>query len=154
VGGEAHRGLGQAYEGLGQVDRAMESYRSALAADPHDVVALNNLAWLFAEVRRSPEQALPLALQANRIAPRSPEVMDTLGWVHYRRGAYAEAEKLLADAVRLAADNAAIHYHLGMTYHKRGKKTDALYTLRRAAQLDPKLAETENLAPIIRELGG
>ena len=40
-----------------------------------------------------------------------------------------------------------------MAYYRLGKKSDALYALRRAAQLDAKLAETEKLAELIEELG-
>ena len=41
-----------------------------------------------------------------------------------------------------------------MTYYRLGKKSDALFTLRRVAQLDPRLALAEKVDPLIRELGG
>ena len=151
---DAHRGIGQAYEAVKQPDKAVEHYQRAIALNGADAVALNNLAWVLSETRKSPDEALVWAQKAAQIAPRSPEVLDTLGWIQYRRGAYAEAEKVLAQAVERAPGNASIHHHLGMTYYRLGKKTDALFTLRRASQLDPKLAQTENLAPLIKELGG
>jgi tetratricopeptide (TPR) repeat protein len=115
---------------------------------------LNNLAWLLAEVRRNPEEALPLASKAAQLAPQAPEVADTLGWIHYRRGKYAEAEKLLVPAAERAPKNATIQYHLGMTYYRLGKKGDAASMLRRAANLDPKLGEREKLHDLIKEIGG
>lgn len=151
---EAHRGLGQAWEALQQPEKAMESYRRALALDGGDAVALNNLAWVLAEQGRDLGQALAMATRAAGIAPRSPEVLDTLGWIHYRRGAYAEAERVLARAAELAPGKAAIHYHLGLTYQRLGKKHDAVSTLRRAASLDPALAAREKIGDLIRELGG
>ena len=41
-----------------------------------------------------------------------------------------------------------------MTYSRLGKKTDAVSSLRRAAQLDPKLAQAERIDQLIKELGG
>ena len=41
-----------------------------------------------------------------------------------------------------------------MAHYRLGKNSDALCALRRAAQLDPKLAEAEKLAALIKELGG
>ena len=151
---DAHRGSGQAHEMLGQADRAVASYQRALAIKGDDVTVLNNLAWLLAEVRRKPEEALPLASKAAQLAPQAPEVADTLGWIHYRRGKFADAEKLLVPAAERAPKNATIQYHLGMTYYRLGKKGDAASMLRRAATLDPKLGEREKLQDLIKEIGG
>jgi tetratricopeptide (TPR) repeat protein len=152
--GVGHRGLGRALEALGQVDAAIDQYRKAIAVDERDVVSLNNAAWLLLEMKKRPDDALALAIRAEKIAPRFVPALDTLGWAHYRRGSYADAETFLARAVERAPGNAAIQYHLGMTYYRLGKKTDAVAVLRRASQLDPKLAQAEKIDSVIRELGG
>ncbi len=151
---DAHRGLGQAYQQLVLTDRAMESYRRALAISDKDVASLNNLAWILAEQRNKPDEALPLAIKAEQLAPASPEVLDTLGWIQYRRGAYAEAEKSLTRAAEKSPNNATMRFHLGMTYARLGRKADAVSSLRRAAQLDPKLAQVEKIDDLIKQLGG
>jgi tetratricopeptide (TPR) repeat protein len=148
----AHRGLGQAYALLGQNDQAEASYRRALRLDGNDVVSLNDLAWILVEIRKKPDEALPLALRAERLAPQSGSVVDTLGWIHYRRQSYAEAEKVLLEAVERSPSSGLARYHLGMTYAKVGRKIDAVSALRRAAQLDPKLAEREKIDQVIKEL--
>jgi tetratricopeptide (TPR) repeat protein len=150
----AYGGLGQAYQQLNQNDKAVDAYQRALAINGKDVVTLNNLAWIFSEVRKKPDEALPLATKAQQLAPESPNVLDTLGWVQYRRGAFAEAEKMLLKAVERSPNMAAIQFHLGMTYSKLGKRNDAISALRRAAQLDPKLAESERIQTLVKELGG
>jgi tetratricopeptide (TPR) repeat protein len=151
---DAHRGLGQAYQQLGQTDRAEESYRRALALNDKDVASLNNLAWILAELRKKPDEALPLATKAEQLAPASPEVLDTLGWIHYRRGAYQDAEKSLSRAVEKAPNNGTLRFHLGMTYARLGRNADAASALRRAAQLDPKLGQSEKIDDLIKQLGG
>ena len=151
---EAQRGLGQAYQQLGRIDRAEESYRKALSLNDKDVASLNNLAWLLVEQRKKPDEALTLATKADQLAPANPEVLDTLGWVQYQRGSYADAEKALSRAAEKAPNNGTIRYHLGMAYAKLGRKDDAVSALRRSAQLDPKLAQRERIEDLIKELGG
>jgi Flp pilus assembly protein TadD len=151
---DAHRGLGQAYQQLGKMDQAVQSYREALALSDKDVTSLNNLAWILAEIRKKPDEALPLAIKAEQLAPNSAEVLDTLGWVQYRRGDYTDAEKSLSRAVERSSENGTIRYHLGLTYARLGRKADAVSSLRRAAQLDPKLAQAERIEDLIKQLGG
>ena len=148
---EAYRGLGQAYDMMGQADQAVASYQRALALHNDDIVVLNNLAWLLVERSNKPNEALPLAQKARDLAPQDPKVLDTLGWIHYRRGAFGEAEKTLLPAVEKARDDGLIHYHLGMAQAKGAKKCEAVPTLRRAIMLDPKLSPT--IDPVIRDLG-
>jgi tetratricopeptide (TPR) repeat protein len=159
---EARRGLGEASQALGQMERAAESYRQALAIGNDDVASLNNLAWILSEVKKKPDEALPLATRAAELAPKTGSAeklaatagtLDTLGWVQYRRGAYVEAERVLARAVELSPSNALIHFHLGMTYARLGKKAAASASLRRAADLSPDLARSERIADFLKELG-
>ena len=46
---------------------------------PQDVVALNNLAWLYHQ--RGDARALDWRVQAVKLAPQSSAVADTLGWI-------------------------------------------------------------------------
>jgi len=128
--------------------------KAALSLDGNDVIALNDLAWILAEIRKRPDEALPLAVKAERLAPQSASVMDTLGWIHYRRQSYAEAERLLTLAAERNRSNGLVQFHLGMTYAKLGRKIDAASALRRAAQLDPKLADREKIDQLIKEIEG
>lgn len=106
---------------------------------------LNNLAWILAELRKRPDEALPLAIKAEQLALGNAEVLDTLGGIQYRRGAYADAGKSVSRAVERAPNNGTIRYHVGITYTRLGRKAGAVSALRRAAQLDPKLAQSEKI---------
>jgi tetratricopeptide (TPR) repeat protein len=149
---QAYRGLGQAHLLLGQNEQAEASYRRALKLDGDDVVSLNDLAWILVEIRKKPDEALPLAVKAERLAPQTGLVIDTLGWIHYQRQSYAEAEKLLTRAADRTPSSGMARFHLGMTYAKLGRKIDAISALRRAAKLDPKLGEREKIDQLIKAL--
>jgi cytochrome c-type biogenesis protein CcmH/NrfG len=56
--------------------------------------------------------------------------------------------------VERAPNNGTMRYHVGMTYARLGRNADAVSALRRAAQLDPKLAQTEKIDELIKQLGG
>ncbi len=151
---EAHRGLGRAHEALGQTDRALGSYERALALDGSDVSSLTSLASILGETPAGSDRALALATRAAQLSSAAPDVLDVLGWIHYRRGAYAEAENVLARAVERAPDHGRIRYHLGMVYARLGRASEAVSTLRHAARLDAGLARSEKLEEIISGLGG
>jgi tetratricopeptide (TPR) repeat protein len=149
---DAHRGAGQAHEGLGQPVRAADAYRRVLALKGDDTIALNNLAWVLAEGLDRPDEALPLAERAVQLAPRSGEMLDTLGRIHYRRGGYAKAAELLREASTRLPQNGVVHYHLGLAYAKLGRRDDAASALRRASRLDPALAEARQVEALIKDL--
>jgi tetratricopeptide (TPR) repeat protein len=147
--GGAHFGLGSVHEQRGDVDRALESYRRAMALLPGDPHPLNNAAWLLASRGTRLDEALRFARAANAALERRAgrerlpvyaAVLDTLGYVHYRRGEYAAAEPWLKQATGLAPGQAAYHLHLGLTYQRLGKGKDA------ANELEQALAKPGDLA--------
>jgi len=86
-------------------------------------------------------------------APQPAAVLDTVGFVYYQRKEYAKAEPILKKAVELGAKVAPIHYHLGMTYYRLGKKDDAIASLKRSLQLDEKLPDAAEARRVLKELG-
>ena len=86
---------GQVEEASGHYADAIVHYRKALALDGGNVFALNNLAYLLARDPAHIEEALGMARRAREQVPESPEVLDTLGWLYYRKGLYDLAAKEL-----------------------------------------------------------
>ena len=82
----------------GQSDLAKKKFEEVLAIDPQAVIASNNLAWMYAEAGTDLDTALKLAQTANAQAPDQPELMDTLGWVYYKKGLARQAVRLFAQA--------------------------------------------------------
>lgn len=121
--------LGNTYRKLGRREDAEQAYRRAIAADPHNAQAYNNLAYLYAEGKTRIEEAVQLARQALVLEPANPLVLDTLGFALYQQGktrdaadvlerARARAHWLPADAQAdigihlIRAHVANAHYHL------------------------------------------
>jgi len=59
--GEVHRLMGRVQTALGESEGAIESYRSALVLDGHDVWAMNNMGLVLIQLGRFEEALRPLA---------------------------------------------------------------------------------------------
>lgn len=117
--------LAQAEERAGNVPGAVAAYRRAIERAPDNGILLNNLAYLLAGDPDARDEAVRLAERAHGLAPQSPMVADTLGWLLYLKGDLPRAEALLAAAAKAAPGIAEVRYHLGMVYAKQGKTEDA-----------------------------
>jgi tetratricopeptide (TPR) repeat protein len=89
---------------------AANHYEQVLSRQPNNIAALNNLAWLLRE--EDSARALELANRALQLAPESPAVLDTYGWILHLSGKHSEAKEAIERALALAPDNAEIQAHL------------------------------------------
>ncbi len=125
----------------GNRNESIKNYRAILSIDSTNLFALNNLAYLL--LSENPSEALKYAQQAGEIAPDSPNVEDTLGWVYYRMGVYSNAVSYLKMAVAKESTPAR-QYHLAMSYIKSGNNELGQSLLRDALHKDPSLAKAEH----------
>ncbi len=98
--------------------------------------ARNDLAWLLAEEGSDLDRALELAQQARRIEAR-PEILDTLGWVHLKRGEARDAVKAFEEALAADPDSPSLLYRLAMALEQAGEPDRARVTLERALAIEP-----------------
>ena len=129
--------LGSLQQSQGDNATAMASYKKALSIQPEQPVAANNLAYLMVEGGQNTDVALNYAQMARRELPNAPSTADTLAWVYYAKGTYSSARDLLEDAAKIAPDDPAIQYHLGMTYQKLSDQVNATTHLKKAIALSP-----------------
>ncbi|HEY6376674.1 MAG TPA: tetratricopeptide repeat protein [Edaphobacter sp.] len=134
---QANTIMGALEEARGDQNKAMGYYKAALKIQPEQPVAANNLAYLMVESGQNTDVALSLAQIARRAMPNSDSTADTLAWVYYQKGSYSSARDLLEDALKTSPNNAAMHYHLGMTYSKLANTADAVNHLKKAVALAP-----------------
>lgn len=116
--------------------QAERYYKDVVAVDPNHALALNNLAWLSMHAGRS--DALELAQKANRIQPRQPAFMDTLGQILARKGDLNQAHDLLSLALEMSPDNPVYKLHYADVLIRQGKGREAKPLLSELARLGSK----------------
>ena len=77
-------------------------------------MAANNLALLYLDSGENIDVALQHAQTAVAAMPEVPEVLDTLGWIYYKKNLSAQAIPPLARSVEKQPKNPVYHYHLGL----------------------------------------
>jgi tetratricopeptide (TPR) repeat protein len=130
------------YATAGQFDRALASYDSWIAANPHDdklPVALNGRCWTRALANRELDKALADCEAALKRGPRTAGGLDSRGLVHLRRG---ELDLAIADydaAIRLQPKEAWSLYGRGLAKLAKGDKPGGEADVAAAAALAPNL---------------
>jgi len=127
----AERILGDAAIGRGDATAAIDHYRAALAADPANAFAANNLAWLLGEAGKA-EEAIGFARTAVAANRGEPSFLDTLGEIAFRQGLYEESQQALARCVDQAPGRNASWYRLGRTLLKLERPREACTALQQA----------------------
>lgn len=129
------------YEQAGNFDGAIEQYEKILAVQSDNLLANNNLAALLSD-HRSDEASLKRAKEiADKLKDvNQPVILDTVGWVYYKTGNYAEAVGVLEQVVAAQPDTEVFNYHLGMAHHKAGNNTEAKRYLEAALATDKKFS--------------
>ncbi|HBG05917.1 MAG: hypothetical protein A2075_04085 [Geobacteraceae bacterium GWC2_58_44] len=121
----------------GEPKQARELFEQIMATHPDSIEAANDFACLLADSGNGGndlQKALKLAEQVNLRRPGDPLLMDTLGWVHYRRGEYRKAAHLLQRAAVRLPHTAVVRYHAGMALYRAGKRALAREHLQAAAR--------------------
>jgi tetratricopeptide (TPR) repeat protein len=114
---------------------AKDAYEQVLVREPNSVVALNNLAYVHAELLNDRDRALELAERARQLAPDAANVADTYGWILWQNGRSETALPLLQDAAKRLPNSAEAQYHLGFALVKLGQKQEGRAALTRALDL-------------------
>ncbi len=139
-----------------QTDRAISHYEAILGDHPRSILAANNLAALLADKKgdaKSLERALALTRDFEKNAPEAP-FLDTLGWVHVKRGQAREGVRLLEQAAAKAPDQPIFQYHLGIAYRQAGETKKAKAALKRAVGSGKSFSGLEEARAVLAEMGG
>ncbi len=98
------------YQMRGEAAPAKQDYEQLLRLQPENVLALNNLGWLYFETKDS--RAKSLLEKAVGLAPENAAVLDSYGWVLVNTGKVKEGLVYLEKAAKLSPDTAEIQEHL------------------------------------------
>jgi len=119
-----------------KADRAVSELEQVLKMYPNMWSSANDAAFILADHgkgKKDLDRALTLAQKAQSVNPENPLVLDTLGWVYYKRGELNEAMAWLAKAQTKIPQNPIFNYHIGMVYHQQGNMAKAKEYLQFAA---------------------
>ena len=119
---------------LNEHQKAAETYEYLLQVDPAHTGAMTNLAIIYADELQDFDRAIVYAERARSQNPRSPEVLDALGWSYYRAGREAKGEEFLQLSIK-RGDTVGAYLHIAQVLMDKGKYEKALGELRIAEEL-------------------
>ena len=125
---------GGALDQAGRWPEARTSLQRAVELAPDEAVALNYLG--YAQIARGENMtaARTMLERAARLKPDDPNIADSLGWAYVQRGDTAGGLPLIERAARDQPANAEIRDHLGDAYWRLGRRYEARYAWRAAAE--------------------
>lgn len=147
---ELHYELGVLYDKTGKKDAAIEKMKQVIKMDPQNADALNYLGYTYADSGIKLDKAESLIRRALDLEPDSGYILDSMGWVYYRKGDYERARKYLEKALKQVSDDPVILEHMADVYLKLNLRHKALEYYRRALENAGK--DKESLADKIETL--
>lgn len=105
--------IGTVWHQEGKLKKTFKYYEKALGYDSNNHLVLNNYAYFLSEEGRNLDRALGMASRAIKLQENSATYLDTYAWVLYKQGNYAEAKKVMQQALPLDRTKSAelmIHY--------------------------------------------
>ena len=131
----------------GSPGNAVQHYLKAIELQPDNVAAMNNLADLIAANPTTNGDAMFWAQKALALAPSSPVVEDTVGWIYYRQGKYDEAVRFLQRSLE-TQERPLVHYHLAAALMKDGDTARGRKEYELAVTQDPNSAARSVVSPL------
>ncbi len=147
--------LAALYEHEGRVDDAIKQYETLHERLPHLDVATNNLAMLLVTYRKD-QASLDRArdLSSGFANSDSGSLLDTHGWVQFKRGEVVEALSALQKAAAQAPNSKVILYHLGMAQFKAGQRDKARSSLETALAGSASFSGSDEARSTLAQLQG
>lgn len=129
--------LASLFEDRGQFDEALERIIPQHERYPEDVSLMNFYGYLLAEKGADLVRAEGLLREALQREPENGYFLDSLGWIKFKQADYGTALGILQRATGLVGNDAVIWEHLGDTYRKLGRVTEAVEAYRKSLGADP-----------------
>jgi tetratricopeptide (TPR) repeat protein len=122
---------------MGRLDDAVLAYRDAAKRWPDSAMTLNALGYTLADRTEEYRDAEKFIRRALKLDPKSPAIIDSLGWVLHKRGNHAEALVQLEIAYEQFPDP-EVAAHVVEVLAALGRKDEALEFLVAAEARDPE----------------
>jgi len=145
-----HFKLATVYQQQNNYKQAEDHYQAMLTEQPDNVLALNNLAWLYSQ-QKDPK-AIEFGKKAFEKAPESAAIADTYGYILVKQGQPAEGLTVLEKAASLAPKANDIQYHLAEAYVANDNKPKALEILETIVKAEQDFSEKKSAVSLLEQL--
>lgn len=124
---------------LGRNDEALKILRRELLERPSDPSALNSLGYHLIIHTDNYEEGYRLLARARTLATRSPYILDSFGWAHYKLGDLLTAKRVIEGSRDMLAPERhwEIEDHLGDIYWHLNDKDEAREAWQAALEVYP-----------------
>lgn len=127
-----------------EMKRCYKAYDKSLRYFADNAMVLNNYAYFLSLDNRDLERALTMITRALALAENNSTYLDTMAWVLYRLGRYAEAKKYMQQALSLDRNRSAdLALHYGDILHALGEEFMAKTYWRKALERGADKEEIE-----------
>ena len=145
--------LAMTLDSAGMKRESLPLYEAVVKFDPQNPIALNNVAYMYAEEGRDLDQALTYATRAKQRVPTSDDISDTLGWVYVKKNLNDNAITLYKELILKQPKNPTYHYHMGVAMLQKGNKPAAQKSLQTALGLNPSKEEAAKIKEYLAKVG-
>ncbi len=138
--------LANNYACLEDYEQALETVFPLLKKFHEDPYVLNFVGYSLVELERDLDKAEELLRRSHQLKPKDPYILDSLGWLYYKKGDLEKAQEYLELAVKhLHTDEPVIWEHLADLYLKKGLKDSACALYKKAWEKSIHKKEKERL---------
>ena len=129
---------------IGKSQEFERDLRIILGKEPKNAQALNALGYFLVSKTERLQEAERLLIKAIKLEPNDAAIIDSIGWLKYKKGHFEDAFKWLKRAYNKLFDP-EISAHLGVVYWHKGDKKRAReiwYKALKSFPDDPELKQT------------
>ena len=149
-----HLSIGHIYSRKGEIDKALDEYKQVIALAPDSPIGYNELAYHYAESETNLDEGLEYALKAAELAPKDASILDTLGWIYFKKENFNKAIEILNAAIASRQNSPTIRFHLGMAHYKNRNLNNALNEFKNSLKISTKFKEASKAKDMIGLIEG
>lgn len=142
--------LGDVAMARGQLAQAETAYRSVLALQPANALAMNNVAWLL--VKQGKPGGLAMAEKANSLLPERAPLLDTLASALAAEKQYKKAIETQKRAIARSPQDASLKLNLAKLFIQDNQKPQARAELEDLARLGDRFPAQAEVAALLKTL--
>ena len=130
--------LASTYDALQRYKESDRTFDAALQVDSANAMVMNNYAYSLAERGEQLNKAYTMSMESLKKDSANTSYLDTFGWIFFKLGNYAEAERYVKKAIDAGEASAVVYEHLGDIYSRMSRSDEAKKYWTKALERDSK----------------